>query len=361
MTNKYGETLNGKITIYKVVNALYNYYLSKDSTHIDAPESAKKLFADSPYCQICTGKIFKVSEYGTLVSDLWNKFDNERKFYQLCEWKSRAVEEICEYFLSKYKEVKSYCTDDSGNSILVYIDYADDMYKVMNKIKLDLARYDVNCAVTDEYIKIYLPHCYFSETMFFFNKKDETPEGMNYNDLDILESINHIKKYLGHIGAEMKTSGVFYLVTRLSTFDRVAKYFSSNTKYMLELINSNEDTNGVVPIKITIDENSKKNENADKAKFLCDFVDELIDKLGEKDVRLIPHKYYTKDQKDFITNALGVPSIMIKDTTKSEYKDAFLIVPSDREKYIKKCDNILQSLGYSYKKLSDYFIEQMYY
>lgn len=41
MTNKYGETLNGKITIYKVVNALYNYYLSKDSTHIDAPESAK--------------------------------------------------------------------------------------------------------------------------------------------------------------------------------------------------------------------------------------------------------------------------------------------------------------------------------
>ena len=187
---------------------------------------------------------------------------------------------------------------------------------------------------------------------------DEKPEESIVEKCETVDAINHIKSYLDHMNAEEKSSGIFYAITRLRTFDEVAEYFKNNTKYILQLVDTSEDENGMVPIKIEIDENNEQNTNADMIKFLCGFVNNLFSDLDINDLRILPLKDYTQDQIDYITNKLGVDTITFKSDKESKYKTGFVINCHNREKLIKEIDKRLESLGYSYNEISDYFAEQ---
>lgn len=195
------------------------------------------------------------------------------------------------------------------------------------------------------------------EFMYHDPKEDEKPI---VDQHEITNTIEDIKTYLDHNNTEAKSSGTFYAVTRLSTFDTVAEYFKNNSKYVLELVDTLEDEKGMVPIKITIDESSEYNKNADMINFLCEFVDNLFGNLAIDDLRILPLKYYTKEQQEFITNELEVDIITFKTDKDSEYKKGFMINWYKREKIIKMIGYTLESLGYSYKKIIEYFEDQFY-
>lgn len=188
-------------------------------------------------------------------------------------------------------------------------------------------------------------------------EEDEKPEESIVENCETMDAINHIKSYLDHMNAEEKSSGIFYAITRLRTFDEVAEYFKNNTKYILHLVDTSEDEKGMVPIKIEIDENNEQNKNAKMIEFLCRFVDNLFSDLDLSDLRILPLKDYTQDQIDYITNKLGVDTITFKTDKESECHTGFLITWRNRRKLIKTISEELKSLGYSYNKISDYFTE----
>ena len=188
-------------------------------------------------------------------------------------------------------------------------------------------------------------------------EEDEKPEESIVENCETMDAINHIKSYLDHMNAEEKSSGIFYAITRLRTFDEVAEYFKNNTKYNLHLVDTSEDEKGMVPIKIEIDENNEQNKNAKMIEFLCRFVDNLFSDLDLSDLRILPLKDYTQDQIDYITNKLGVDTITFKTDKESECHTGFLITWRNRRKIIKTISEELKSLGYSYNKISDYFTE----
>lgn len=188
-------------------------------------------------------------------------------------------------------------------------------------------------------------------------EEDEKPEESIVENCETVDAINHIKSYLDHMNAEKKSSGTFYVITRLRTFDEVTEYFKNNTKYILQLVDTSEDENGMVPIKIEIDENNEQNKNAKMIEFLCVFVDNLFSDLELSDLRILPLKDYTEDQIDYITNKLGVDTITFKTDKESECHTGFLITWRNRRKLIKTISEELKSLGYSYNKINDYFDE----
>lgn len=188
-------------------------------------------------------------------------------------------------------------------------------------------------------------------------EEDEKPEESIVEKCETTNAINHIKSYLDHMNAEKKSSGTFYVITRLRTFDEVAEYFKNNTKYILQLVDTSEDEKGMVPIKIEIDENNEQNKKAKMIEFLCVFVDNLFSDLELSDLRILPLKDYTQDQIDYITNKLGVDTITFKTDKESECHTGFLITWRNRRKLIKTIYEELKTLGYSYSKISDYFDE----